>query len=874
MFKSPDPLQKEIQDLGTLLGQMIARDNNPDMLAKIEQIRKLGKDSRNDNGEAYQKLLQLFEASSDEDLFVFARSFASFLNLANIAEQEFFNSPEGEKLIADQSPDEGLIVRLKSSGIDPVRIRQAIEDLHIDLVLTAHPTEIIRRSMIQKYNEINHCLRGKPFGTQTKATTARLEELITQSWYSNEIRSQRPTPFDEAKWGFAVIEQPLWKAVPHFVKGLKSKIYDQLGIELPQTFCPVRFSSWMGGDRDGNPFVTAATTERVLLRARWQAAELFMRDVRGLIDELSMSKASSELLKITGNAEEPYRCLLKKLRLLLVESRQQLEQKLRIGEWDESLVIKSNEELLEPLELCYRSLIECNMAAVANGRLLDSLIRARCFGINLVRLDIRQHSDVHATAIAEIIEALGLGNYLEWDEEHKQQFLKEELKNNRPLLPFDWNPSTATTELLDTLKLLTRTNPDALGIYIISMASEVSDVLAVQLLFKTVGLPYKLPIAPLFETLNDLNAAEGVVCKLFDCNEYRQYMEEHQYVMIGYSDSAKDAGVLSAAWAQYQAQETLVRLCANRGIKLTLFHGRGGTIGRGGGPTHSAILSQPPGSLKGGFRVTEQGETIRMKFGTTKVAQNSLALYADAILEAMLIPPPQPQSEWREVMERLSECACRHYRAYVRDNPDFVRYFRQATPEPELGHLPLGSRPAKRKQDDSIESLRAIPWIFAWAQNRLVLPAWLGAAQAIKDLADAGEGTVLREMIKKWPFFCSRLSMLEMVMSKADTTISTLYDQYLVEEELRPVGEALRQQLKSDLEFVIDFCGKGELMQDLPWTLASIRRRATYMAPLHMMQIELLQRFRAVSENERNPSMVQAMMITIAGIAAGLRNTG
>jgi phosphoenolpyruvate carboxylase len=857
-----------------LLGQMIASDTSSEMLEKIEQVRNLGKESRSDGGQAYQKLLQLFEASSDEDMFVFARAFASFLNLANIAEQEFFNSPQGEQLIAAQKPDQGLIVRLKSSGIDPVRIREAIEDLHIDLVLTAHPTEIIRRSMIQKYNEINHCLRGKPFGTATKTTTARLEELMTQSWYSNEIRSQRPTPFDEAKWGFAVIEQPLWKAVPRFVKGLKNKIYDQLGIELPQTFCPVRFSSWMGGDRDGNPFVTADATERVLLRARWQAAELFMCDVRGLIDELSMSRANSELLKATDNAEEPYRHLLKQLRTLLVDSRQQLERRLRAGEWDESLVIKSNQQLLEPLELCYRSLMECNMAAVANGRLLDSLIRARCFGMNLVRLDIRQHSEVHATALAEITEALELGNYLEWDEQRKQQFLKEELKSNRPLLPFAWEPSAETSELFDTLKLLAKTDPDALGIYIISMASEASDVLAVQLLFKTVGLPYPMPIAPLFETLDDLNAAEGVVNELFDCDEYASYMDGHQYVMIGYSDSAKDAGVLSAAWAQYQAQEELVRLCANRGIKLTLFHGRGGTIGRGGGPTHGAILSQPPGSLKGGFRVTEQGETIRMKFGTTKVAQQSLALYADAILESLLTPPPQPQAEWRALMERLSECACKHYRSYVRDNVDFVRYFRQATPEPELGHLPLGSRPAKRKQDDSIESLRAIPWIFAWAQNRLVLPAWLGAAQALKELEAAGEGETLREMVQSWPFFHSRLSMLEMVMSKTDSAISALYDQALVEDELRYVGEALREQFKQDLDFVVDFGGRGELMQDLPWTRASIQRRASYMAPLHMMQIELLRRFRALPESDRNQTMVRAMMITIAGIAAGLRNTG
>ena len=875
MFKSPDPLHQEIQQLGALLGQTIARDKSADMVTRIEEIRELGKSSRDGQIAGYEKLLQKLEACSEEDLLVFARGFAKFLNLANIAEQEFFNTEEGEKLVASESKDDpSLIIRLKNSGIDPVRIREAIEDLHIDLVLTAHPTEILRRSMILKYNEINHCLREKPFGTSSPGVTRRLEDLLTQSWYSNEIRSQRPTPLDEAKWGFAVIEQPLWNAVPRFVKGLKNKIHDQLGIELPPEFCPIRFSSWMGGDRDGNPFVTAKMTRSVMLRARWQAAELFLHDLRVLIDELSMSKASPELLKATGNAEEPYRHILKELRDLLTDSRTELEKLMKTGEWDETRVISRNAQLLDPLELCYRSMVECNMAPVANGRLLDTLIRARCFGIFLVRLDIRQHSELHAGAIDEITRAIGLGEYLKWNEAQKVEFLKAELKSNRRLLPIDWQPSAETKEVIETMRLIAAQDQEALGIYIISMASQVSDVLAVQLLLKAAGVRFKLPIAPLFETLDDLNDSERVVAELFSCPEYRSYMGKQQYVMVGYSDSAKDAGVLSAAWAQYQAMENLVSLCARQGVKLTLFHGRGGTIGRGGGPAHSAILSQPPGSLKGGFRVTEQGETIRMKFGTTKVAQKSLALYADAILEALVMPPPQPKPQWRQLMDKLSSSACGHYRSFVRDNKDFVRYFRQATPEQELAHLPLGSRPAKRKKDDSIESLRAIPWIFAWAQNRLVLPAWLGAAQAIKEQYDLGDRALLREMTEKWPFFLSRISMLEMVLTKADTNISAMYEKHLVEDSLRGIGENLRRQFKDDLDFLLDFSGQQGLMHDAPWNLASIRRRASYLAPLHMMQIVLLKRFRNQPQVDDHKTLTQAMMITIAGIAAGIRNTG
>ena len=671
-----------------------------------------------------------------------------------------------------------------------------------------------------------------------------------------------------------MIEQPLWNAVPRFVKGLKNKIHDQLGIELPAEFCPIRFSSWMGGDRDGNPFVTAKMTRAVMLRARWQAAELFLRDVKGLIDELSMSKASPELIQVTGQVEEPYRNLLKELRSLLTDSRTELEKLMKTGEWDEASVIQNNRQLLEPLELCYRSMCDCNMTSVANGRLLDTLIRARCFGVFLVRLDFRQDSELHAKAIAEITQALGMGDYLQWEEKQKVAFLKDELQSNRRLLPIEWEPSTETQEVINTMRLLAKQDQEAVGIYIISMASEVSDVLAVQLLLKAAGVPFKIPIAPLFETLDDLNEAERVVSELFSCPEYKAYMGKQQFVMVGYSDSAKDAGVLSAAWAQYEAMEKLVSLCARQGVKLTLFHGRGGTIGRGGGPAHSAILSQPPGSLKGGFRVTEQGETIRMKFGTTKVAQKSLALYADAILEALVMPPPQPQPEWRALMDKLSASACSHYRSFVRDNKDFVRYFRQATPEQELAHLPLGSRPSKRKQDNSIGSLRAIPWIFAWAQNRLVLPAWLGAAQAIQEQADAGQGDIIKEMTEKWPFFRSRLSMLEMVLSKADCNISAMYEKHLVEESLLSIGSELREQFKNDLDFLLEFSGREGLMHDAPWNLASIRRRESYLAPLHMMQIILLKRFRSQPNVDDHNTLTQAMMITIAGIAAGIRNTG
>ncbi|AJQ95423.1 phosphoenolpyruvate carboxylase [Gynuella sunshinyii] len=872
-MKLPDQLHQEIQNLGAILGQTIAKDQGVETLTKIETIRELGKTSRDDE-EAFKQLFNQFNNSSNHELLVLSRAFAKFLNLANIAEQEYANTVEGEELTGKEKTREEFFDKLKDSSLSKEQIQKAINALSIDLVLTAHPTEVSRRTMIQKFNEINHCLRGKPFGSSVPSVSRRLEDLITQSWHSNEIRSQRPTPIDEAKWGFAVIEQTLWNAVPRFIKELKSQVKEHADIELPENFSPVKFSSWMGGDRDGNPFVTSDVTESVLLLARWEAADLFIRDIKSLIGELSMTTANEELKAATQNSEEPYRHILKQLRQQLRDTRAELEAKVTTGQWNESNVMHDNQQLLEPLLLCYRSLVECGMDSVANGKLMDTLIRARCFGIFLVKLDIRQHSERHSQVIEEITQSLGLGSYQQWGEEHKQEFLVKELSSNRPLIPLSWQPSDDVREVLDTLKLIARQNPEALGIYIISMASEVSDVLAVQLLLKACGLTFKLPIAPLFETLDDLNNAEQVIQKLFANVDYRDYMDGHQYVMVGYSDSAKDAGVLSAAWAQYQAQENLVKLCRQEDIKLTLFHGRGGTIGRGGGPAHSAILSQPPGSLAGGFRVTEQGETIRLKFGTTRVAQKSLALYANAILEAMILPPPEPKAEWREVMHKLSDLACEHYRDYVKSNDQFVTYFRQATPEQELGRLPLGSRPSKRKKDNSIESLRAIPWIFAWAQNRLVLPAWLGATQAIQELYEQGAKEPLLAMKEHWPFFTTRLDMLEMVFVKADPAISAIYEEILVEDALKPIGESLRTQLKNDLKFILEFTGKESLMQNEPWNKASIRLRASYLAPLHLMQVVLLQRLREMPEVDNQHVITQAMMITIAGIAAGIRNTG
>ena len=608
---------------------------------------------------------------------------------------------------------------------------------------------------------------------------------------------------------------------------------------------------------------------------RWKAAELFLEDLKFLADELSVIHCTPEFREKYGDHLEPYRVVAKELRTKLTKTvtyyGELLEGRATAISVDE--ILTQDEQLWEPLYDCYQSLHQCGMRIIANGALLDTLRRVRCFGLGLSRLDIRQESTRHAMAIAEITRYIGLGDYSQWTEDDKQAFLVRELSSRRPLVPTNWTPSPETKEILDTCKVVAEQPEGVISAYVISMAREASDVLAVHLLLKEAGCKTTIPVSPLFETLDDLDHCEKVMTDLFNIGWYRGVINNKQMVMIGYSDSAKDAGMLAASWAQYRAQEALVNLCDNYNIELTLFHGRGGTIGRGGAPAHAALLSQPPRSLKNGLRVTEQGEMIRFKLGLPAVAVESLDLYASAILEANLFPPPEPKQAWRDMMNQGSEISCEIYRGIVRGEPDFVPYFRAATPEQELSKLPLGSRPAKRNPNGGVESLRAIPWIFAWMQNRLMLPAWLGAGAALRQLIEQGNEALLKEMCNQWPFFSTRIGMLEMVFSKADLWLAEHYDQRLVPQHLHRLGKELRNQLQADIKTVLSLAHEGQLMADLPWIAESIALRNVYTDPLNLLQVELLHRLRAEGDNP-NPALEQALMITITGIAAGMRNTG
>lgn len=870
-------LRANVGLLGTELGETLRQHLGDAVLQRVEQIRQLSKEARQGDSKQAEQLKQVLTALRDDELLPVARAFAQFLNLANLAEQHFSVSQAGRHSIEKPEPLTELFQRLTEAAVQKGDINQAVRDLSIELVLTAHPTEVARRTLIHKLSEIATCLaqlERQQTPWQQQQLQLRLTELISQAWHTNEIREQRPTPVDEAKSGFAVIESSLWQAIPDFLRELDADLHKALGTGLPLDAAPIRFSSWMGGDRDGNPFVTAKVTRQVLLLSRWKAADLFIKDLDLLSTELSMNQASAELTTASAGASEPYRAVINQLRQQLMYTRDWLTEALKHDRLQRPAdLIWDNTQLLAPLLLCYQSLQQSGMTRIANGRLTDTLRRAYAFGLTLLKLDVRQDAGRHAQVFAELTRYLGLGDYGAWTEADRQAFLLRELANKRPLFPKSWQPSAEVQEVLDTCDIVARHGSEALSTYVISMAGKPSDVLAVQLLLKEAGISFPMPVAPLFETLSDLQNAPDCMRQLLSIDWYRGYINGRQEVMIGYSDSAKDAGVLAAAWAQYSAQEALVKLSNDYGVKLTLFHGRGGTIGRGGGPAHAAILSQPPGSLAGGLRVTEQGEMIRFKFGLPELAVRSLALYASAVLEGMLLPPPVPKASWRELMNQLATDSCDAYRAVVRHNKDFVPYFRAATPEQELGKLPLGSRPAKRNPSGGVESLRAIPWIFAWSQNRLMLPAWLGAGNALAKAVAEGNSALLDEMQQQWPFFATRLSMLEMVFLKADTDISAYYDKVLVPAELQGLGQQLRQQLAADRELLLQLIHSDTLMAKESWIRESIMLRNTYVDPLHILQVELLKRARQQPDNLSAQSN-RALMVTIAGIAAGMRNSG
>ncbi|PNT72884.1 hypothetical protein BRADI_2g50380v3 [Brachypodium distachyon] len=678
-----------------------------------------------------------------------------------------------------------------------------------------------------------------------------LQREIQGAFRTDEIRRAPPTPQDEMRAGMSYFHETIWKGVPKFLRRVDTALKN-IGINerLPYNAPLIQFSSWMGGDRDGNPSVTPEVTRDVCLLARMMAANLYYAQIEDLMFELSMWRCSDELRSKADQLHrssrkdttkhyiefwkqvplsEPYRVILSDVRDKLYNTRERSCHLLASGfsEIPDEAIFTDVEQFLEPNELCYRSLCACGDHGIADGSLLDFLRQVSTFGLSLVRLDIRQESERHSDVMDAITKYLGVGSYREWPEEKRQEWLLSELNGKRPLYGPDLPKTNEVAEVLDTFHVLAKLPSDSFGAYVISMATSPSDFLAVELLQRECHVRKPLRVVPLFEKLADLEAAPAALARLFSVEWYRNRINGKQEVMIGYSDSGKDAGRFSAGWQLYKAQEELIKVAKEFGVKLTMFHGRGGTVGRGGGPTHLAILSQPPETIHGSLRVTAQGEVIEKSFGEEYLCFRTLERFTAATLEHGMHPPISPKPEWRALMDEMAVIATEEYRSIVFQEPRFVEYFRLATPELEYGRMNIGSRPSKRKRSGGIESLRAIPWIFAWTQTRFHLPVWLGFGAAFKHVMqkDIRNLQTLQQMYNEWPFFRVTLDLVEMVFAKGDPGIAAPYDKLLVSDDLWSFGERLRANYQETKQLLLQVAGHKDLLEGDPYLRQRLRLR-------------------------------------------------
>ncbi len=874
------PLRDDVRLLGALLGETLREQSGQALYESVERIRTLSKSSRSDDHARLDQLSTMVADLPIETAREISRAFALFLTLANIAEQHHrVRRSRDYEFDPTNRPQAGSLDEvfqlLLTAGVDRDRMFEAICQQSIELVLTAHPTEVIRRTLLRKHLHISRLLQQRDLGRLTpreeEEWVGALKRDITSIWRTDELRRRKPTPEDEVRSGLLIFEQSLWEIVPKFLRQLDHCLVQYTGKSLPLDVAPIRFGSWMGGDRDGNPNVKPEATQQACWMARWTACDLYLRDLEQLRDELSVEPANATLQQLAGRSFAPYRAILSKLQHDLQVTRQVYADLLMNRQPSVAPVITKVEELREPLLACYRSLQESGLGLIADGRLTDTLRRIACFSVNLWRIDIRQEADRHTEVLTTLTSFLGLGDYRDWDEPRRQSFLLNELASQRPLTPKQFAANDRVVDLLDTMALIARLPRDQLGSYIISMAHAPSDVLAVELLQRDAGVQDPLPVVPLFETVTDLKHARATMGQLLQLPWYRERIQGHQEVMIGYSDSAKDGGQLSAAWELYQAQEELVAVGNENGVVVSLFHGRGGTISRGGGPTALGILSQPPGSVSGRLRVTEQGEMIQSKFGFPGIALRSLTLYVAATLRATLYPTIAPKPEWRQRMNALAEDSRQQFQAVVRDDPSFVDYFQAVTPERELGLLNIGSRPARRPSGGNLNALRAIPWVFAWTQNRMMVQSWLGVGQALKACLDADLREELVQIYQEWPFFQATIDLIEMVLAKTDIRIAKRYEERLVRDELRPMGDRLREEFQHAVQAILAITGHRQLIDNNPVLRRSIDVRNPYVDPINLVQVELLRRYRV---GEPDPRLLDALLMTINGVAAGMRNTG
>ena len=881
-------LREDIRLLGTFLGRVIKDQEGEDFFNIVEKLRLLSKNTLLDKNKkkVFSKISKEIKRLNPQKTFKITRSFSHILNLMNLAE----SLDASRKLNEYENPyfknkNQNLFIEdiiknlFKNKKISNNKIYEQAKNLNIGIVLTAHPTEVKRRTLIQKYanliklTEERHLFKKYP--PKITEIDRKIYTEITIIWKTDELKRSKPSPLDEAKWGLAVIEDSLWDTIPKVYKRLNDIFRKNLKKDLPRGFNPIQFGSWMGGDRDGNPNVTSEVTKKVILFSRWQAAKLYEKEFTKLIQDLSMKECSTQIQKVTGKTFEPYRVYLRPIRDKIRLTHQSIENHLTKNvPLINNKLLQDKNEILQPLRIVRDSLNLNRSQLIANSDLLDLIRRVRCFGINLAKVDIRQESSRHEKLVNFSINKKFNINYLNLNENKKLNLLNKLIKQKKYFINRLIIRDKENKEVWNTFKQISKEPDQCLGAYIISMTSKASDILSVYLLQKQAQTKNLLRVVPLFETLEDLKNAKDIMESLFKLSWYRKLINNKQEVMIGYSDSSKDAGKLSASWHQYKLQEELRNLAKKYRIDLVFFHGRGGSAGRGGGPIQATLKSQPANTVNGKIRITDQGEVIQQKYGYKPLAEYNLCSYIGAVMDASLNPPPKSKKKWRDLIQKMSEISTSAYRKNLNQSEDFIRYFKTVTPHKSLGKLAIGSRPTKRKNVDNIQSLRAIPWVFAWTQIRLMLPAWLGTTEALRYGSIKKFSKTLTDMEKNWPYFVSTMDILDMVISKVDPEISIIYENNLADEALKRIGKKLRFQFKALVKLHNKITPK-EVFKERKEFRKALFIRNNYTEMLNILQANIMNKINNKKYKELDKKFLDdALMTSIAGISAAMKNTG
>ncbi|ABQ35055.1 phosphoenolpyruvate carboxylase [Bradyrhizobium sp. BTAi1] len=901
-------LRDDIRLLGRILGDTVRDQEGADVFDLVERIRQTSvRFHRDEDRQARRELEQILDGMTIAETVRIVRAFSYFSHLANIAEDQ--NNIRRMRARSDANGGAGMLAatlaHAKSAGFEAADLRKFFSTALVSPVLTAHPTEVRRKSTMDREMEVAMLLdrreRMQLTPDEREANDEALRRAVLTLWQTNLLRRTKLTVLDEVTNGLSFYDYTFLREVPRLLCTLEDRLND--GAEVAGDLASfLRMGSWIGGDRDGNPFVTAEVMRGTLKLQSSLALHYYLEELHLLGGELSiaahLADVSEELRALAERSPdtsphrsgEPYRLAVSGIYARLAATAKKLGIQISRLPVGVGAPYDSVKQFQDDLDVLHRSLIANNAEVIARGRLRLLRRAVDCFGFHLARLDIRQNSTVHERTVAELIDTAMPGmSYMALSEDARVGLLVSELRNTRPLVSQFVKYSDETVGELELFRAAAEAHAtfgaDVISQCIISMCKGMSDMLEVALLLKEVGLidpsgRCAVNIVPLFETIEDLQASSGIMDRMLALHDYRRLVDSRgavQEVMLGYSDSNKDGGFVTSGWELYKAEIGLVEIFERHGIRLRLFHGRGGSVGRGGGPSYDAIIAQPGGAVNGQIRITEQGEIISSKYSNAEVGRNNLEILAAATLEASLLHPrqPAPKREYLTAMDRLSELAFKAYRGLVYETDGFVDYFWASTVINEIATLNIGSRPASRKKTRAIEDLRAIPWVFSWAQCRLMLPGWYGFGSAVETwIAENPEQGMpfLRELYQEWPFFRMLLSNMDMVLAKSSIAIASRYAELVPDEALREkIFGRIRREWHLAIETLLDIMGQERLLQGNPLLERSVRNRFPYLDPLNHVQVELLKEHRAQNPDEQ---VLRGIQLTINGISAGLRNTG